>query len=481
MPYTPISPKLLLVNSSATTIPNEARFSARSVKLVAAKKPADTSMALNVVSGLFSSSPPRSIIPSAFIETHHALSSPAEPLRIETNKCGVRLRPSLKAKSRSAPATPTCPKFVHFDTVEHIRLFLKEETPRSASADPILNNEEENSQEENSCNTNSGQLSISLISFPPVTISDIHRSVVSVESVYLSKNESMIQGIIAVQNLSYQKHVIVRYTFDYWENLFETNATYIPTPSNQASDPTLFDRFMFSISVAKIQDHATLLFAVRYLVGGREYWANNDGQNYQVNVTRTTFPHSPSATTPRRIGNKKANKSHQKRIELSPPGSPLSILNRDENSFKFNEKGKSEAGTHERSNGTKISRAHTSSFTLQNNENINNLNLVKPVAVEIPITSLTWQDRLDTGTITIGRKTVASSPPSPMLIPCSIENREISHGRGAEFELMPEQKLDYFTLLSKYCFYIPPTSAAGLGELENTQYRESYPFSSIHG
>lgn len=109
---------------------------------------------------------------------------------------------------------------------------------------------------------------------------------------------------MAVANLAFNKHVVVRFTLDYWKTTSEVVAEYDPEQRTKPREDG-YDQFKFSI---KLSDQAnletrTLLLCFRYDVNGQQYWDSNDNQNYQVDFIkkvktvvdepkRTTLPHS---------------------------------------------------------------------------------------------------------------------------------------------------------------------------------------------
>lgn len=88
-----------------------------------------------------------------------------------------------------------------------------------------------------------------------------------------------IVGYVMVQNISYEKKVAVRYTYDYWESHTEASAEYI-----FSSQDKVMDVFVFDISWKKGLVEYSVEFAVCYQVSGLEYWDNNCGKNYRIDV-----------------------------------------------------------------------------------------------------------------------------------------------------------------------------------------------------
>ncbi|KAG0734682.1 hypothetical protein G6F57_004268 [Rhizopus arrhizus] len=123
------------------------------------------------------------------------------------------------------------------------------------------------------------------------------------------KNQFVMEGRCRALNISYQKIVTVRYTFDLWSTYQETTGIFkesIPSTSNT------WDRFLFSIPIeAKEQ---TIYFALKYSVNGQDYWDNNNGLNYQVTIAL------PVIAQPQPQLQQK--KTLSKRYDFSPPSSP---------------------------------------------------------------------------------------------------------------------------------------------------------------
>ncbi|XP_015284361.1 PREDICTED: protein phosphatase 1 regulatory subunit 3E-like, partial [Gekko japonicus] len=89
---------------------------------------------------------------------------------------------------------------------------------------------------------------------------------------------SCISGTIRVLNLAYEKRVSVRYTWDSWATQREARASYA-APAGRDRDHA--DRFAFRLPLpVPLPPGVSLEFALCYLVGGKEFWDNNQGRNY---------------------------------------------------------------------------------------------------------------------------------------------------------------------------------------------------------
>ncbi|KAL8795336.1 MAG: hypothetical protein Q9195_002206 [Heterodermia aff. obscurata] len=210
-----------------------------------------------------------------------------EPVRPALRPHAARRRPS------SMPGTPTYSKAVHFKSdLEQVRTFLQVDRPLAVSAGSSPVEAYDNEIEfpfgdSNGQNYNPPfEWEIRLTNFPRDTLE--RSSVpVKVERVYLSPDNKQLLGAIAVQNISFHKLVIARFTLDYWKTTSEVKADYNhDVRRKQISDG--YDRFVFSI---KLEDQAnlenkTMFFCVRYNVNGQDFWDNNHALNYQVDFSK---------------------------------------------------------------------------------------------------------------------------------------------------------------------------------------------------
>ncbi|KAF8725137.1 Starch/carbohydrate-binding module (family 53), partial [Rhizoctonia solani] len=211
--------------------------------------------------------------------------------------------PTQKSLSRSAPATPTTPKFVHFDAqLEHVRLFLAEQKPTAVSRDgsPTETSEGEGNEFPWYGRGNAGAgagygssdderarkaLRVKNTNVPANV--SIEGADIRVQSLTLSEDGSSLVGRVLVRNLAYEKWVAARFTFDWWQTTSEVSARYIDTVGDG------IDRFGFTIKLGDVLhriEEKTLFVAVRYTVSGREIWDSNNGQNYMVSFTKERGP-----------------------------------------------------------------------------------------------------------------------------------------------------------------------------------------------
>ncbi|GAA5833843.1 hypothetical protein JCM11251_005984 [Rhodosporidiobolus azoricus] len=226
-----------------------------------------------------------------------------KPALMVRKKSGELVRPSLKAdtmrrdfsKPRSAPATPVCPKYVHFDTqLEHVKHFLAQQRPAavSRSGSPVETETEDEPEAfpfPAMATAQAGTVKLVLPNFP--TASSTARAMdkdAFVESLEMTSDAKSIRGIVRVKNLAFQKWVAVRFTLDNWQTVSEVSAEHHESLPGGNSD-----RFAFTIKLqdllARIEEK-TMYLAVRYTVGGQEIWDNNDNQNYRIEFRKLAAP-----------------------------------------------------------------------------------------------------------------------------------------------------------------------------------------------
>ncbi|KFY71943.1 hypothetical protein V499_07915 [Pseudogymnoascus sp. VKM F-103] len=215
-------------------------------------------------------------------------------------KSGELVRPALRPSSRrrpsSMPGTPTFSKAVHFDShLEHIRHFLQVDRPLAVSAgsSPV---ESYASDSEFPFSDEEGQdrlpfeWEITLANFPAETYDRLQLPV-RVERFYLSSDNKMLIGSVAVANLAFNKSVVARFTLDYWKTTSEVLAEYTNDVRRKLQNDG-YDRFNFTIKLADLAnlEAKTMFFCVKYCVNGVEYWDNNNNTNFQVDFRKKMKP-----------------------------------------------------------------------------------------------------------------------------------------------------------------------------------------------
>jgi len=86
----------------------------------------------------------------------------------------------------------------------------------------------------------------------------------------------VIAGTVRVANVSFEKHVAVRYTINGWMTYADEVAKYL-----QSSGAT--DQFTFKIHLPDYFDFSSRMeFSVMYVVDGQTFWDSNFGANYRI-------------------------------------------------------------------------------------------------------------------------------------------------------------------------------------------------------
>ncbi|XP_056109068.1 protein phosphatase 1 regulatory subunit 3C-B [Rhinichthys klamathensis goyatoka] len=106
--------------------------------------------------------------------------------------------------------------------------------------------------------------------------------------------ERSLTGMVKVINVSFEKVVHVRITFDSWKSYADIPCTYM----NNVYGCEDVDTFSFSIDLpSSVASHEQVEFCISYKTHDTTFWDNNDGENYklvhtendpsQANVTQT--------------------------------------------------------------------------------------------------------------------------------------------------------------------------------------------------
>ncbi|KAI9253112.1 putative phosphatase regulatory subunit-domain-containing protein [Helicostylum pulchrum] len=176
-------------------------------------------------------------------------------------------RPPLVRNSSPVISYIKPKKSVRFcdESLENVRLFLKTQMPKACQSDPTTNEPLYTYQ-------------LQLLNWPKDNKSRT-TSAVRVEHLQLlnDNNTVFLIGTCQVANLAFEKHVVVHYSFDDWITVNEIEATY------KESIMHSWDRFSFKI-VLNTTYHNTICLAVKYTVLGREFWDNNQANDFKMSV-----------------------------------------------------------------------------------------------------------------------------------------------------------------------------------------------------
>lgn len=208
-------------------------------------------------------------------------------------KSGELVKPSLKprpiVRTKSLPSTKT----VHFatDNLVHVRRFNRTERPTAVNVE--FGWSDSDCESESDLEEEPWVASTPNWTKPNYTGPD--RPVVYLDSVYLTPDNAALRGAIFVKNIAYSKHVVLRYSADYWKTVSEIEATYT-TDVRKKDRAAGYDRFIFTLPLVALPlnpsgYNATALFlAIRYTAGGTEYWDNNSNLNYEVLFRKGNAP-----------------------------------------------------------------------------------------------------------------------------------------------------------------------------------------------
>ncbi|PGG97658.1 hypothetical protein GX51_07225 [Blastomyces parvus] len=211
-------------------------------------------------------------------------------------KSGELVRPALRPKRRpsSAPGTPVFSKAVHFDSqLEHIRHFLQLDKPLAVSAGSSPVEDYDGDTEfpfdlrangPSQCKPCGWEARIA--NFPD-DLAARKTMPVRLERIFLSSDYKNLVGVVSVANISFQKHVVARFTSDYWKTTSEVVAEYNnDVRRKEAADG--YDRFNFTISLVDMGnlESKRMFLCIRYNVNGLEFWDNNNLMNYHVDFLK---------------------------------------------------------------------------------------------------------------------------------------------------------------------------------------------------
>ncbi|KAG5289140.1 protein phosphatase regulatory subunit Gac1 [Histoplasma ohiense] len=210
-------------------------------------------------------------------------------------KSGELVRPALRPKRRpcSAPGTPVFSKAVHFDSqLEHIRHFLQLDKPLAVSAgsSPVENYDGDSEfpfmDHDGPRQSKLIEWEARIANFPDGP--DQRKTMpVRLERIFLSSDYKNLVGVVAVANISFQKHVVARFTLDYWKTTSEVVAEYNNDVRRKRANDG-YDRFNFTIHLGDVGnlESKRMFICIRYNVNGLEFWDNNNLMNYHIDFMK---------------------------------------------------------------------------------------------------------------------------------------------------------------------------------------------------
>ncbi|KHJ94552.1 putative phosphatase regulatory subunit [Oesophagostomum dentatum] len=102
-----------------------------------------------------------------------------------------------------------------------------------------------------------------------------------------------LNGQINVANIAFTKEVAIRYTTNDWVSYDEVAASY----GHNVFGANNVDAFVFSLMLPTDMKDGQCQFCVRFTVEGRDYWDNNNGANYRVNMVQESSSHTVAPHT----------------------------------------------------------------------------------------------------------------------------------------------------------------------------------------
>ena len=200
-------------------------------------------------------------------------------LKLVHKKSGEAVKSSLRPSTSSSTST----KAVHFsENLEQIRHFLQSKCTASISVDSSPTDE---AQQYTSTLPDPSKISPCQYTRWEATSHNLHRGsrdrdLVQLHDFDLSSDRQSLIGAVAVANIAFEKRVSARFTTDDWQTVSEVTAEF------ERPEGT-YDRFSFTIALpAEAEAQAlTLIACLRYQVNGQEFWDNNSGKNYFINLT----------------------------------------------------------------------------------------------------------------------------------------------------------------------------------------------------
>ncbi|KNC31879.1 hypothetical protein FF38_10637 [Lucilia cuprina] len=108
----------------------------------------------------------------------------------------------------------------------------------------------------------------------------IESNYVSLENVIVKDEESIVVGTVKVKNISFEKEVIVRVTWDDWKSQQDIFCTYNKAYGPATCAHVIFDTFSFKITLPPSSKR--LEFCICFRADTHEYWDNNKGLNYTI-------------------------------------------------------------------------------------------------------------------------------------------------------------------------------------------------------
>lgn len=229
----------------------------------------------------------RSSDESPHISNSQVVRNQVDRLLLDQHNGDKSLRPALRQPCKK----PTCMKSVHFTPkLVEVCHFYGGDCPLAITSTP--NSSDHCWQDTNPSfshyewpcrRASSYYWAISTPNFPK-DVKPHHSKPIKLGFIELS-TEMLLTGCVTVANWRYRKSVFCRFTMDYWKTISETKAIYTRGLHNSHHDQ---DEFVFTIDLSEATDleYKPMFLCICYEVGGREFWDNNSGANFQVDFLK---------------------------------------------------------------------------------------------------------------------------------------------------------------------------------------------------
>ena len=129
-------------------------------------------------------------------------------------------------------------------------------------------------------------MSTSLVELSNAAVSHLAREKkVVLERAEVMCHADLLTGVVRVQNIAYEKQIVVRYTFNNWETFADTKADWEESVWENNWPET--DRFRFYIQLPAAGWSLRVRFAISYDVAGMNFWDNNAANDYELVAEKT--------------------------------------------------------------------------------------------------------------------------------------------------------------------------------------------------
>lgn len=129
-------------------------------------------------------------------------------------------------------------------------------------------------------------------------VEKLEKNMVALEYVSVEEgSDDILHGTVKVKNLAYEKKLYLRVTYDRWLSYVDIPCTY-NTVHEKGKQPNEYDTFCFNTKILSVASRYEVIeFSICFQCDGKDYWDNNGGINYRLNVEYTKSSASDSHQT----------------------------------------------------------------------------------------------------------------------------------------------------------------------------------------